>query len=113
MSYIHLVMALSWGQLLRYLIDALTGWKKRPLASINDLEEVYFPGNHGDIGGGWEPTPEGLFLSDVSFRWMLAQAVKFGVRFQKVRFVNGLLIFLLCPVFSLSPRSFITHQEMP
>lgn len=83
MSYIHLVMALSWGQLLRYLIDALTGWKKRPLASINDLEEVYFPGNHGDIGGGWEPTPEGLFLSDVSFRWMLAQAVKFGVRFQK------------------------------
>ncbi|RCK58121.1 hypothetical protein Cantr_06383 [Candida viswanathii] len=83
MSYIQIVMALSWADFLKYLIDTLTGRQKRPVSAIDDLVEVYFPGNHGDIGGGWKPTPQGLFLSDASFRWMLAQAINFGVRFQK------------------------------
>lgn len=82
-SYFQLMMTLSWAELLKYVIDTLTGLNKRPLSVIDDLVEVYFPGNHGDVGGGWEPTLQDLFLSDVSLRWMLAQAVKFGVFFQK------------------------------
>ncbi|EMG50518.1 hypothetical protein G210_2568 [Candida maltosa Xu316] len=50
---------------------------------IEDLVEIYFPGNHGDVGGGWNVDPENQVLSNIPLRWMLAQAIQFGVRFQK------------------------------
>ena len=46
-----------------------------------DIKEVWFPGNHGDVGGGWdvgedgtarESTDEDYFqLSDIALKWMI------------------------------------------
>ncbi|SCV05006.1 LANO_0G16424g1_1 [Lachancea nothofagi CBS 11611] len=49
-----------------------------------DIIEKWFPGDHADIGGGWIPDfNTKQFLSDMALRWMLAEAVKNEVRFQK------------------------------
>ncbi|CAI4059985.1 hypothetical protein SKDZ_05G0450 [Saccharomyces kudriavzevii ZP591] len=48
-----------------------------------DLVEKWFPGDHSDIGGGWAPdceTEENL--SNLPLRWILAEAIKFGVKFK-------------------------------
>ncbi|KAF8540123.1 hypothetical protein BDD12DRAFT_777466 [Trichophaea hybrida] len=43
-------------------------------AKDKDVKEVWFPGNHGDIGGGWSTTVEGdVQLSDVALEWMLKE----------------------------------------
>ncbi|SMN21183.1 similar to Saccharomyces cerevisiae YEL023C Putative protein of unknown function [Maudiozyma saulgeensis] len=48
-----------------------------------DLQEKWFPGDHCDIGGGWIPDCRSHnFLSNVSLRWMLAEAIKNGVKFK-------------------------------
>ncbi|KAI4251732.1 MAG: hypothetical protein LQ352_004682 [Teloschistes flavicans] len=46
-----------------------------------DIKEVFFAGNHGDVGGGWTPKePPGkseaddpLQLSDLALEWMIAE----------------------------------------
>ncbi|CAK9439409.1 uncharacterized protein LODBEIA_P35440 [Lodderomyces beijingensis] len=52
-----------------------------PPEVVDDLVEVFFPGDHADVGGGWPLDTAGQSLSNISFRWMLAQAIKFGVLF--------------------------------
>ena len=49
----------------------------------NGIKEVWFPGNHGDIGGGWHVGKEGIphdskekeddyfQLSDIALKWMV------------------------------------------
>ncbi|EJS44106.1 YEL023C [Saccharomyces arboricola H-6] len=49
-----------------------------------DLIEKWFPGDHSDVGGGWAPdceTEENL--SNLPLRWILAEAIKFGVKFKR------------------------------
>lgn len=49
-----------------------------------DIQEDFFPGNHGDVGGGWPPKdPPGeteaddpLQLSDLALEWMIAELDK-------------------------------------
>ncbi|KAK6205505.1 uncharacterized protein RJT21DRAFT_124643 [Scheffersomyces amazonensis] len=48
-----------------------------------DVIELYFPGNHGDCGGGWPSDSNGQFLSNVPLRWILSEALKYGVIFKK------------------------------
>lgn len=37
-----------------------------------DIKEVWFPGNHSDVGGGWATkTKEDIQLSDVALEWMI------------------------------------------
>ncbi|KAI5817743.1 hypothetical protein BZA77DRAFT_309341 [Pyronema omphalodes] len=37
-----------------------------------DIKEVWFPGNHGDVGGGWATkTKDDIQLSDVALEWMI------------------------------------------
>ncbi|RPA99044.1 hypothetical protein L873DRAFT_1633306, partial [Choiromyces venosus 120613-1] len=50
-----------------------------------DIEEVWFPGAHGDIGGGWD-LPDGEEpLSHGPLVWMVREARKAGVVFDKER----------------------------
>lgn len=51
----------------------------------SDLIEKWFPGDHSDIGGSWPPdiTEKNHFLSDMSLRWILSEAIKSGVLFKK------------------------------
>ena len=47
----------------------------------DDIKEVFFPGNHGDIGGGWQAdgkkaaneADDPLQLSDLSLEWMIRE----------------------------------------
>lgn len=48
----------------------------------DDLIEVWFPGDHSDIGGSWPLDMNGHQLSNVSLRWMLSFALEFGVGFK-------------------------------
>lgn len=48
-----------------------------------EFQEIWFAGNHGDVGGGWAPSVNGQFLSILPLRWMLGEALGTGVLFQK------------------------------
>ena len=37
------------------------------------LKEVWFAGNHGDIGGGWERVEDKRLLSDIPLEWMIQE----------------------------------------
>ena len=37
------------------------------------LKEVWFAGNHADIGGGWEPVENKRLLSDIPLKWMIEE----------------------------------------
>jgi uncharacterized protein (DUF2235 family) len=39
-----------------------------------DLREVWFPGNHGDVGGGWGRNRNQQLLSDAPLNWMIYEA---------------------------------------
>lgn len=49
-----------------------------PVSCSADIVEKWFPGNHGDVGGGWPADPNGLHLSDVALRWMLVEVLELG-----------------------------------
>ncbi|KAF3484443.1 uncharacterized protein GIQ15_03767 [Arthroderma uncinatum] len=49
-----------------------------------DIQEVWFPGGHADIGGGWELAPGELWqLSHAPLVWMVYEAQKAGLRFSR------------------------------
>lgn len=49
-----------------------------------DLIEKWFPGDHSDVGGGgWGVySNDGQCVSNLSLRWMIAEAIKYGVKFK-------------------------------
>ncbi|KAF2435106.1 hypothetical protein EJ08DRAFT_668077 [Tothia fuscella] len=49
-----------------------------------DIQEVWFPGCHADIGGGWEDD-ESAALSHVSLVWMVREAERAGLRFDPIK----------------------------
>jgi hypothetical protein len=59
----------SWGGLDDYV--------EEPASHRQDVQEVWFRGSHSDIGGGYSDDESGL--SWISFRWMVAEANKFGL----------------------------------
>lgn len=48
----------------------------------SDLLEVWFPGDHSDVGGNWPYDNNGNRISNLPFRWILSYAVEFGVLFK-------------------------------
>jgi uncharacterized protein (DUF2235 family) len=52
-----------------------TLWSQQEGAGSQHLEQVWFPGVHSDVGGGY---PE-AGLSDVAFRWMIDKARSFDL----------------------------------
>lgn len=46
-----------------------------------DVEEVWFAGGHGDVGGGWEVPPDGKSASHVPLAWMVREAMRAGLSF--------------------------------
>lgn len=55
--------------------------------SRQDIDEVWFSGGHGDVGGGWESTPGSKAASHIPLNWMVREAMKAGLKFDtdKVR----------------------------
>ncbi|KAK1756999.1 hypothetical protein QBC47DRAFT_412345 [Echria macrotheca] len=52
-----------------------------------DIDEVWFAGGHGDIGGGWEMIPGHKAASHIPLVWMVREAMRAGLHFDmdKVR----------------------------
>jgi len=50
-----------------------------------DVEELWFPGAHGDIGGGWDLAPGEPNLSYGPLVWMVREARKAGLTFDERR----------------------------
>lgn len=55
-----------------------TVWKQRPEV---DIQQVWFPGCHSDIGGGLPPDADGSLLSDYPLKWIADEAAARGLRF--------------------------------
>ncbi|EAU35203.1 conserved hypothetical protein [Aspergillus terreus NIH2624] len=50
-----------------------------------DIQEVWFPGGHADIGGGWKLDGEEVPLSHAPLVWMVQEAEKAGLQFDKTK----------------------------
>lgn len=53
-----------------------------PVTICEDVRELWFPGDHSDIGGGHIPNDEGQNVSNIAMRWMLTEAFKAGCLFR-------------------------------
>jgi hypothetical protein len=91
--------------------------KKKLLSG--EFQELWFPGDHGDVGGGWEPDMNGQFVSNLALRWIIAEAIKAGVHFKKRRVVefaqrySSLDSFLSCTHDTLALNSNSLTHEIP
>ncbi|KAK0715936.1 hypothetical protein B0H67DRAFT_635071 [Lasiosphaeris hirsuta] len=64
------------------LISPETLDQRNHLNPNQQVHEVWFAGNHGDVGGGWaEPGPGAMSLSHLPLVWMVRAAMKAGLRF--------------------------------
>lgn len=46
-----------------------------------DIDEVWFAGGHGDVGGGWEALDDRKSASHVPLAWIVREAMKAGLTF--------------------------------
>ncbi|CAI4211490.1 unnamed protein product [Parascedosporium putredinis] len=55
-------------------------WERLPTNKLTtDLRQVWFPGNHGNIGGGW--ADQGV--ANITLAWMMDQLASVGVEFDE------------------------------
>lgn len=59
-----------------------TLWNQQDGVKGQKLEQVWFPGVHSDVGGGYPDNESGL--SDISLRWMLEKAQNCNLSFEGV-----------------------------
>lgn len=57
--------------------DEMDDWKNED----QDIDEVWFAGGHGDIGGGWEALDDRKSASHVPLAWIVREAIKAGLSF--------------------------------
>ncbi|KAI9730880.1 MAG: hypothetical protein M1834_005598 [Cirrosporium novae-zelandiae] len=66
--------------------DASSIHPKEESELTQDIQEVWFSGCHGDIGGGWHLSPgEKYALCHIPLVWMVTEAEKAGLRFDKAK----------------------------
>ncbi|CAJ2503005.1 Uu.00g103990.m01.CDS01 [Anthostomella pinea] len=53
-----------------------------------DIDEIWFAGGHGDVGGGWELVPGEKPASHIPLTWMIREAGKAGLNFDPVKLVD-------------------------
>lgn len=71
-----------WSRL-RALLSTYSG--QTQVSTSDNIMEVWFPGSHGDLGASWGFDENGKRLSEVPFRWMVAEACKYGLKLNKER----------------------------
>lgn len=52
-----------------------------------DIDEVWFAGGHGDVGGGWQVDPGTKSTSHVPLVWLVREAMKAGLQFDTEKVV--------------------------
>jgi len=54
------------------------------------VHEVWFAGNHGDVGGGWAPPASGgIPLSHIPLMWMIRAAISAGLQFDMRKLIEA------------------------
>jgi uncharacterized protein (DUF2235 family) len=59
-----------------------TLWHQQPDSKNQVLEQVWFPGVHSDVGGGYPESESGL--SDLALNWMLEKAQSCNLNFDRI-----------------------------
>ncbi|KAK4227766.1 hypothetical protein QBC38DRAFT_499110 [Podospora fimiseda] len=62
-------------------------WERDPSNKRTRLKQVWFPGNHGNVGGGWWDQQ----VSDITLAWMCDQLSGIGVEFNYARMTGVFL----------------------
>ena len=65
-----------------------TLWDPKSVATGSTLEQVWFPGVHGDVGGGYAEAG----LASIALRWMMEKASGRGVRFDPVAYARHMSV---------------------
>ena len=60
----------------------MTLWNQQPGSTDQILEQIWFPGVHSDVGGGYPENETGL--SDIPLVWMLEKARNCNLIFENV-----------------------------
>ncbi|KAI1632144.1 hypothetical protein F4809DRAFT_629038 [Biscogniauxia mediterranea] len=53
-----------------------------------DIDEIWFAGGHGDVGGGWEVLPDSKSASHVPLTYMIREAEKAGLHFDPEKLIE-------------------------
>jgi hypothetical protein len=56
--------------------------------SVQDIDEIWFPGGHADIGGGWVVDKDEVALSHVPLVWIVREARKNGCQFDEEKMAS-------------------------
>ncbi|KAF1846023.1 uncharacterized protein K460DRAFT_366867 [Cucurbitaria berberidis CBS 394.84] len=64
-------------------LDPMQTWNSDEDDGEQDIREVWFPGCHADIGGGWPLAGDDAALSHVPLVWMVREAQKAGLEFDE------------------------------
>ena len=65
----------------------VTRMQKSTNNSEQSLKQIWFPGDHGCVGGG---TSENSGLSDVTLLWMIEESQRLGIEFDTTKVVFGI-----------------------
>ena len=65
-----------------------TMWQKQPGMGDQVLEQVWFPGVHSDVGGGYPASG----LADAAFLWMVGKAKDCGLLFREAGLAAGVIL---------------------
>ena len=80
-------------------------WHQQPGSKDQVLEQVWFPGVHSDVGGGYAETG----LSDIALGWMLEKAKSCNLNFESISMTPnsmGLMHESYKGFYTLQPRHF-------
>jgi uncharacterized protein (DUF2235 family) len=69
-----------------------TLWHKQPESKGQVLEQVWFPGVHSDVGGGYPESENGL--SDIALKWMLERAESCNLKFDSININPNPMAFM-------------------
>lgn len=62
------------------------------LQAKSDVKEVWFAGNHGDVGGGWKKSPDQDYqLSDTPLAWMVQELLDLDETPNKLAFKSAIV----------------------
>ncbi|KAI1474428.1 hypothetical protein F4774DRAFT_400648 [Daldinia eschscholtzii] len=53
-----------------------------------DIDEIWFAGGHGDVGGGWEIMPDTKSASHVPLTYMIREAQRAGLNFDREKLIE-------------------------
>jgi len=65
-----------------------TIWKQDNEKKV-DLKQVWFAGNHSDVGGSYKPDKDGTLLAEIPMLWIKREAELGGLKFHKHIDVKG------------------------